>query len=83
MAIFSTVIAILFLFEGIKRIGASQAAIIKTIEPMVTVVMSALVLGDRMSLPQLIGGALIIIGIVVLQRPVKEKEKVSEDNSIG
>lgn len=77
MAIFSTVIAILFLFEGIKRIGASQAAIISTIEPMVTVLMSALVLGDIMSIPQLFGGALTIAGIIILQRPVKEKEQNS------
>lgn len=77
MAIFSTVIAILFLFEGIKRIGASQAAIISTIEPMVTVLMSALVLGDRMSIPQLFGGVLIILGIIILQRPAKEKKQNS------
>jgi len=83
MAVFSTVIAILFFFEGIKRIGASQAAIISTVEPMVTVLMSALVLGDRMSLPQLLGGALIVAGIFILQRPAKKKDVLSEGNSIS
>ena len=74
MAIFSTVIAILFFFEGIKRIGGSQVAIISTIEPMVTVFMSALLLGDNMNLPQILGGTLIVVGIIILQRPVKIKE---------
>lgn len=74
MAIFSTVIAILFFFEGIKRIGGSQVAIISTIEPMVTVLMSALLLGDNMNLPQILGGTLIVVGIIILQRPVKIKE---------
>lgn len=83
MAVFSTVIAILFFFEGIKRIGASHAAIVSTIEPIVTVLMSALILGDRMSMPQLLGGALVVIGIVVLQRPVKKKDVSFEENSIS
>lgn len=83
MAIFSTVIAILFFFEGIKRIGASNAAIVSTIEPIVTVLASTLVLGDRMSMPQLFGGALVIMGIIVLQRPIKAKEKKEIQNSIS
>ncbi|MGI5998212.1 MAG: EamA family transporter, partial [Lutispora sp.] len=60
-----------------------HAAIVSTIEPIVTVLMSALILGDRMSMPQLLGGALVVIGIVVLQRPVKKKDVSLEENSIS
>lgn len=74
MAVFSTVIAILLFFEGVKRIGASQVAIVSTVEPMVTVLMSVLLLGERMNLSQLMGGSLVIIGIIILQRPVKGKQ---------
>lgn len=36
-----------------------------------------------MSMPQLLGGALVVIGIVVLQRPVKKKDVSLEENSIS
>lgn len=73
-AIFSTVVAILMFYEGMKRIGPSQVAIISTIEPVVTVVMAAIIFHDIMSLPQIVGGFLVIIGVIVLQRPKKENE---------
>ncbi|SHI42627.1 DMT family transporter [Lutispora thermophila] len=82
MAFFSTVVAILFLFEGIKRIGTSNAAIVSSIEPIVTVLASTFILGERMTMPQIIGGIMVIMGIMVLQRPIKPKEIKDFENSI-
>lgn len=71
-AVFSTVIPILLFYESMKRIGPSNLAIISTIEPVVTTVMAAALFHDILSLPQIIGGILVITGIIVLQRPAKK-----------
>ena len=57
-AVFATVIAILTFYEGMKRIGPSQVAIISTIEPVVTTIMAAILFNDILSFPQIIGGSL-------------------------
>ncbi len=75
-AVFATVVAIITFYEGMKRIGPSQTAIISTIEPVVSTIMAAVIFNDILSFPQIVGGILIIVGIVVLQRP---EEEVSEE----
>lgn len=67
IVVFSTLIAILAYFAGLSRVGATKAAIISTLEPAVTVVLSYLVFGERMGPVQFLGGLLILAGIIVLQ----------------
>jgi len=67
IAFFGTIIGILCFFAGIIRIGAANAAIISTAEPIITVVLSTLVLDEHLTLFQGIGGLLIIASILILQ----------------
>ncbi len=67
IAIFGTVIGILGFLLGMGRIGAADASIVSMVEPVITVLLSALLLGDRLTLPQFCGGGLILGGIVLLQ----------------
>jgi len=67
MAILCTVISVLAFFAGLERIGASHAAIISTLEPVVTVFLATFLLGERMSVQQFLGASMIITGIVLLQ----------------
>lgn len=53
--------------SGIRRIGASRAAILATIEPVVGVLLAAALLGEVPSPLQIFGGALILIAAVLLQ----------------
>jgi drug/metabolite transporter (DMT)-like permease len=69
LAIFSTAIPIFSLNAGIPKVGASRAAILGTIEPILTVIWATLLLGERMQPLQLVGGAFIIASIVLLQTP--------------
>jgi len=69
MAILCTVISVLCFFSGLERIGASHAAIISTLEPVVTVLLATFFLGERMSLQQFLGASTIIAGILLLQVP--------------
>ena len=76
LAVASTALPITLFLVGIRHVGAGRAAIISTIEPVVTVVSAAVVLGERVGLLQGIGGALILTAILWLrsERPVPPGE---------
>lgn len=52
---------------GIRRLGPSRAAILATLEPVVGVALAAWLLGERPTLVQLAGGALIVGAAALLQ----------------
>lgn len=76
IAVFSTAIAILTLFQGMKFIGPSRVSIISTIEPVVTVGAACLLLAEQLSLIQIAGGVLVIFAVILLQT---EKESVKNN----
>jgi drug/metabolite transporter (DMT)-like permease len=68
IALVSTVAAITFYFAGLARIGPTRAATLSTVEPLVTVTLAALVLGETIAPVQVAGGALILAAVVLLAR---------------
>jgi len=66
IAVVGSVIPIVTLFASIRLIGSSDASLVSTIEPLFTVVLSALIFGERLTRLQLAGGALILIGVLLL-----------------
>ena len=64
----STVVAILTFFAGLQKLGAAQASMLSTLEPVVTVLLAALLLGESIAPTQMIGGALILAGVLWLTR---------------
>jgi drug/metabolite transporter (DMT)-like permease len=67
IALFPTMIAISFFLASLPRIGAARASLLSTIEPVVTVLLAAALLGDRLSPVQLVGGALVLLAVVMVQ----------------
>ena len=67
IALVSTVVAVSAFFAGLRRVGPSEAAILSTFEPPVTVALAFLVLGERLTPVQLAGGALVLAAVVLLQ----------------
>jgi drug/metabolite transporter (DMT)-like permease len=59
-------IAISLLLAGLPRIGAPQAALLSSIEPVVTLALAVTLLGDRLSPPQLVGAAAVLLGVVIV-----------------
>jgi drug/metabolite transporter (DMT)-like permease len=55
-----TVIAMCAFFAGLKRVGPSASSIISTMEPVVTVALAWLILGETLAPLQLLGGALVL-----------------------
>jgi drug/metabolite transporter (DMT)-like permease len=75
IALVSTVVAVSAFFAGLRRVGPSEAAILSTFEPPVTVALAFLVLGERLAPLQLAGGALVIAAVVVLQVPARRRAR--------
>ncbi|MFM2106837.1 MAG: hypothetical protein RL338_1869 [Chloroflexota bacterium] len=72
---FSTFVAIVGVTEGSRRIGAANAALVSTVEPLWTIALGAFLLGESLTPVQLIGGALILVGVIVAQtRPRGARE---------
>jgi drug/metabolite transporter (DMT)-like permease len=60
-------LAIQTFYAGARRLGAAQAALVSTVEPVYIVVLAALVLDQRLSSVQLVGAGLILVGVVIAQ----------------
>jgi len=78
LAVVSTVVAVSLFFAGLKRVGPTSAAILSTAEPVVTVILAFLVFGELLGPLQLLGGALVIVAVLVLasHRPGEVAEPV-------
>jgi drug/metabolite transporter (DMT)-like permease len=66
LAIVATVIPITTLFSSMRHIGAADASLVSTLEPVLTVALSSLIIGERLGPAQLAGGALILAAVVML-----------------
>ncbi|MEN9612628.1 MAG: hypothetical protein RLZZ628_3442 [Bacteroidota bacterium] len=64
IAIFTTVIPTTIIAEGIKRVGASNGAIVGFVGPVSMIFMANIFLGERITALQLIGTAVVLIGVL-------------------
>jgi drug/metabolite transporter (DMT)-like permease len=67
IAFLASFLAIQTFYAGARRIGAAQAALVSTFEPVYIVVVAAIILGQILGPLQLVGATLILIGVVVAQ----------------
>lgn len=66
LAIVATVIPSFMLSAGMKRIGANNAAIVSSIGPVSTILQAHFFLGDRIFAEQMIGTALVVLGVLIV-----------------
>ena len=67
VGVLSTFVAIQTFYAGAQRIGAAQAALISTVEPIWTITLAAILFGVVLTATQLVGGALILVGVLIAQ----------------
>jgi drug/metabolite transporter (DMT)-like permease len=72
LALISTVIASMGFFLGVRHLGPASAALVATTEPVLTLIWVVVILGDSLKAIQLLGAALVIIGVVWSQRTPPE-----------
>lgn len=67
-AVFSTVVAILTFFQGMKVVGPSRASIISTLEPVVATLAGFLLFSEKLIWVQIFGGMMVISAVMLLQK---------------
>jgi drug/metabolite transporter (DMT)-like permease len=66
--VISTIIPVVTFLAGLERIGPTNAAMLSTLEPVVTVLLAAWLFGDKLFPIVMLGGGLILSAVVILTR---------------
>jgi drug/metabolite transporter (DMT)-like permease len=66
--IFGTLIPIVAMNVSLKKLGAARGSLIITLQPVLTVLMAMVFLNESLTLQQWVGGGLVILAIILLQR---------------
>lgn len=64
----ATVVPVTTFLAGLERIGPTNAAMLSTLEPVVTVVLAAWIFGERLQAIVLLGGGMILVAVILLTR---------------
>jgi drug/metabolite transporter (DMT)-like permease len=54
------------LFIGLEIIGPVKTSMLMNVEPILTIILAAILLGERLASIQLIGAAFVILGIILI-----------------
>ena len=73
VAILYTGVAYLFYFEGLGELSSSSAALLSYLDPVTALVLSTVVLGEKMTLLQGLGALLILGALLFGELPSKKK----------
>ena len=68
MALFSTVLPVFWQSAAIRHIGSAKAAMIGTLGPILTIFFGWWLLGESISLEQMLGAALVLAGVLMVSR---------------
>lgn len=67
VAIVATAVAVQAFYAGARRIGAAQASLVSTVEPIYTITLATLFFGEVLGPLQILGGVLVICGVLIAQ----------------
>jgi drug/metabolite transporter (DMT)-like permease len=82
IAIPGTVIAYIWYFDGIKELGAARAAVFNNFIPVFGVGLSALLLHEQIQASTLLGGLLVLGGVILTSRNLKEEPRSPRRSSV-
>ena len=68
VALIGTVVAVTTFFAALALLGPSDTAVVSTVEPVVSIAVAGLVLGERLGSLQLAGGVVVLLAVGVLAR---------------
>jgi drug/metabolite transporter (DMT)-like permease len=68
IAVVCTVLAMVWFFAGLKRVGPVRASVLATVEPLCAVLLGAAALGETITPARALGGMLIAGAVVILAR---------------
>jgi drug/metabolite transporter (DMT)-like permease len=80
IAVVSTVLPVTLLAWAIVRIGPSRASALGMVGPTMAAVLGWLVLGEPLTLLNLIGGAIVVVGVAVARRAAGGESALSAEH---
>ena len=78
IVLLATVIPVVTFLAGLERIGPTNAAMLSTLEPVVTVLLAAWLFAERLEWITLVGGTLILVAVMVLTRSEMQNKQSGE-----
>jgi drug/metabolite transporter (DMT)-like permease len=81
IGVFAAAIAIQAFYASAARIGAAQASLMATVEPIVVIVIGITALGETLAAVQLVGAGLVLVGVLLAQlaTPAESRPIVLEE----
>ena len=79
IGVVTTAIAVQAFYAGARRLGAAQAALVSTVEPVYTITIATLVFGERLTPIQLLGGVLVIVAVLLVQLTPQSRDRTLID----
>ncbi len=83
LALVSTVIPHLLFYEGVARLEAGRVGVVSTAEPVVTVALGTILLGEPVTAFLLVGGVLVLAGVVLVQLDREETAPMPEAPAVA
>jgi drug/metabolite transporter (DMT)-like permease len=77
LILISTILPLGAFLAGIQYVGPTTAAFISTLEPVFTVLLAFLILGESLAMIQGVGGSLVIISALLLSLPGRARVPVA------
>jgi len=68
IVLIATVLPVVAFLAGLERIGPTNAAMLSTLEPVVTVLLAAMLLRETLKPITLLGGGLVLVAVLLLTR---------------
>lgn len=76
IAVIATLLPVATFLGGLKIVGATDASLLSTLEPVVTVVLAAMILGEKVQPLMIAGGVLILAAVILIVN--KKKNAILE-----
>jgi drug/metabolite transporter (DMT)-like permease len=70
LGVLGSALAYIGYYDGLRRIGATRAGVFIALNPLTAVICGALLLGEQLTTPMLMGGAVILLGIYLCNKPL-------------
>ncbi|MCK6189204.1 EamA family transporter [Pseudomonas sp. EYE_354] len=70
LGVLGSALAYIGYYDGLRRIGATRSGVFIALNPLTAVVCGALLLGEQLTLPMLTGGAVVLLGIYLCNKPL-------------
>ena len=83
LGVFCSALAYLFWYDALKDLPASEAGVFLYVNPVVAILLSAILLGERLSLPMIGGGLLVFAGVWFVNSKQKNIAERKADHKKG